>query len=147
MKKSQRFSPRFAPPIRRRLLRLRELVFETAAAIPEVGPIEETLRWGDPSYLTSRTRSGSLIRMNALRRSEREYALYFHCGTDLVSTFRSLFASAFRFDGNRALVFDVDDDLPEAELRHCIAMALAYHADRRLRGRTTLRQGARARAR
>ena len=34
----------------------------------------------------------------------------------------------FAFSGNRAILLDPDRPLPEAELRHCIALALTYHS-------------------
>ncbi len=37
-----------------RLLALRQLIFDTASAIEAVGPLEETLKWGQPSYTTLR---------------------------------------------------------------------------------------------
>lgn len=41
---------------------LRRIVFEEAKR-PEVGPIQETLKWGEPAYLTAKSKSGSTIRM------------------------------------------------------------------------------------
>jgi hypothetical protein len=38
-------------------MRLRQLILDTAARL-DVGPLEETLRWGEPAYVTT-TRSGS----------------------------------------------------------------------------------------
>ena len=35
------------------------------------------------------------------------------------------------FDGNRAIVLDASAPLPAAPLRHCIALALTYHRDKR----------------
>ena len=35
---------------------LRQLIFETAAATEVVGELEETLKWGEPSYLTPKTK-------------------------------------------------------------------------------------------
>ncbi len=32
-----------------------------------------------------------------------------------------------RFEGNRAVLFDVDTSIPVAELKHCISLALTYH--------------------
>jgi hypothetical protein len=32
------------------LLALRELIFETAAELPKVGELVETLKWGEPAY-------------------------------------------------------------------------------------------------
>lgn len=36
---------------------------KTAASTDGGGPIEETLKWGDPAYVTSATKSGSTIRV------------------------------------------------------------------------------------
>ena len=38
--------------MRKKLMFLRELIFDTAAATEGVGKLEETLKWGEPSYLT-----------------------------------------------------------------------------------------------
>ncbi|MBU2454123.1 MAG: DUF1801 domain-containing protein, partial [Proteobacteria bacterium] len=45
--------------IRAKLMFLRKLILETADVIEGVGEIEETLKWGEPSYLTPKTKSGS----------------------------------------------------------------------------------------
>jgi hypothetical protein len=50
-----------------RLLKLRELILDVANGMPEVGPLEETLKWGQPAYLTSATGSVSLIRVDQSR--------------------------------------------------------------------------------
>lgn len=108
---------------RRRLLRLRRLILDTARETEGVGRVEEMLKWGQPSYLTPETGSGSTVRID---RTGDGYAIYFHCQTDLVETFRRLYPGQFTFEGNRALRFR-DDDLPETELKHCISLALTYH--------------------
>ena len=38
---------------------LRALVFETAATTPGVGTLEETLKWGQPTYLTRSPKRGN----------------------------------------------------------------------------------------
>lgn len=45
--------------LRKRLMRLRLLIYETAAATEGVGPLVETLKWGQASYLTSASGSGT----------------------------------------------------------------------------------------
>ena len=117
--------------VRKPLLRVRKLIFDTAAALEGVGPIEETLRWGDPTYLTTQSGSGSMVRINRVSRQERAFAVYFHCQTNLVATFRARYARRLKFDGNRALLFDVADELPVAELKDCFTMALTYFQARR----------------
>ncbi len=125
--------------VRRKLLVLRQLIFDTASAIEGVGELEETLRWGEPSYLTAQTRSGSMVRINA-KGLEGRYAMYFHCQTNLVETFRDRYADKFTFE-NRAIVFENGDAVPVKELRHCIALALTYHSDRSGRVKNRSRRG------
>jgi hypothetical protein len=52
--------------IKKRLLALRAMVFEVAASTPGVGELQETLKWGEPAYLTAQSKSGSTIRMEGL---------------------------------------------------------------------------------
>jgi len=118
--------------LRSKLMSLRRLILDTAAATPGVGPLQETLKWGQPSYLTAETGSGSTIRIDRVKpgtetEAGERYAIYFHCQTALVPTFRQLYPAAFDFSGNRAILLDPDQPVPEAALRHCIALALTYH--------------------
>ena len=57
--------------------------------------------------------------------------MYVHCQTNLVSTFREIYPDSFSYEGNRSIVFDAADGLPEEELRHCISLALTYHLRKR----------------
>jgi hypothetical protein len=125
---ARRVFERYPPPLRRRLLALRELILKTAARTPGVGALEETLKWHEPAYLTAQPKTGSTIRINAKPDGAR-YAIYFNCNTGLVGTFRTLFPK-LTYEGNRAIVFDVDAAVPRKELRLCIGMALTYHRDR-----------------
>jgi hypothetical protein len=119
----------YPEPVRARLLVLRALIFETAAATDGVGPLHETLKWGQPAYLTPNTRSGSTIRIDRVRASD-DIALYCHCQTDLVATFAARYPR-FRYQGNRALVLGKDPASAAEPLRHCIALALTYHLRKR----------------
>lgn len=113
--------------VQEKLLAIRQLIFDVAQSISEVGEIEEAVRWGQPSYLTTSSKTGSLIRIDQVQEDPGSYAIYFHCQTGLVGMFRSLYPKAFTFVGNRALLFHCDDEIPVKELRHCIALALTYH--------------------
>jgi hypothetical protein len=119
-------------PVQRKLTKLRSLIFDVACT-SGVGAIEETLKWGEPAYLTTQSRSGSTIRLGWKRAKPSQYAMYFNCQTDLVETFRALFANTLVFEGNRAIVFDERDELPLDALRVCIEAALTYHARKRSR--------------
>jgi hypothetical protein len=118
---------------RRKLLTLRELIFDVAASTDGVGEIEETLRWGEPAYLTSQSKSGTTIRIGWKSSRPAEYAVFFHCQTDLVATFRQMFPGVLRFEGNRSIVFKEADAVPVDELSACFAAALTYHLNRRVR--------------
>jgi hypothetical protein len=116
--------------VRRRLLEVRDLVFETAADIEGVGPLTEALKWGEPAYLTEATRSGSTIRLGWFRSSERECAVLFNCRTTLVDDFRERFPGVFAYVENRAILLDAREPLPKAPLSTCLGMALTYHRRR-----------------
>lgn len=121
----------FPPPLRERMLALRQLIFDTAAATPGVGELEETLKWGEPAYLTSKSKSGSTIRINWKKSRPSQYAILFNCHSNLVETFRTLFPDDFTFEGNRAILFDKAAPVPLDALSFCIAAALTYHVPRR----------------
>ena len=36
-----------------------------------------------------------------------------------------------RYGGNRCIILTAEDDVPEPALRHCVALALTYHLDKR----------------
>ncbi len=120
----------YPKPVKAKLLTLRRLIFDTAKSTKGVGALEEALKWGQPSYLTPESKSGSTIRIDQVKSSPGQYAVYFHCQTDLVETFRELYPE-LSFSGNRAILLDAADKLPEAELRHCVALALTYHLRKR----------------
>jgi uncharacterized protein DUF1801 len=116
---------------RERLLALRSLILDTAEATSSVGRVTETLKWGEPAYLTEATRSGSTIRLGLAKGDPPRCALYFNCKTSLVEEFRSAFPDAFGFGGNRAVLLDPDRPIPAAALAQCVATALTYHRRRR----------------
>ena len=117
-------------PVKAKLLALRRLILDTAKATKGVGALEETLKWGQPSYLTTETKSGSTVRIDQVKAVPGQVALYFHCQTDLVATFRELYPE-LSYGGNRSILLNADDKLPEAELRHCVGLALTYHLRKR----------------
>ena len=121
----------FPKPLKARLLALRRLIFDTARTVEGVGPSLETLKWGQPSYLTPETKSGSTIRIDQMKSVANQYAVYFHCQTDLVETFRELYPRELSYGGNRSILLSAQEEIPEAALRHCVALALTYHLNKR----------------
>ena len=109
------------------LRNLRALILETAAENPAVGPLQETLKWGEPAFLPSASKSGTTVRINAHKNSRTQYAFYVHCSTDLVERYKALYGDVLQFEGSRAVLFDLSDALPVDAVKHCVAMALTYH--------------------
>jgi len=116
-------------PIGKRLLQVRELIFAAAAADDDVGKLTETLKWGEPAYLTEETDSGSTIRLGRLKDSGHA-AILFNCRTTLVDNFRERFPDQFEYRQTRALLVPVTGRLPKQELSICLSLALTYHLDR-----------------
>jgi len=110
--------------VRKKMYHLRNLVIQTAGELEGLEKLEETLKWGEPSYIT---KSGSTLRMGWKESKPDEYAMYFHCQTKLVDTFKELYKEVFKFEGNRAIVFACNENVAEKELKHCISIALNYH--------------------
>ena len=121
----------YPKPLQTKLLALRRLILDTAKATKGVGALEETLKWGQPSYLTTATKSGSTVRIDRIKSPADRYAVFFHCQTDLVETFRQLYPTEFSYGGNRGILLDADEEVPEAALRHSVALALTYHLRKR----------------
>lgn len=117
--------------IKPKLMFLRQLIFDVASRTDGVGELEETLKWGQPSYLTTQSKSGSLVRIDQIKSQAGGYAMYFHCQTTLVDTFKELYRGVLKFEGNRSIIFSQRDKVPVEELRHCISMALTYHLNKK----------------
>lgn len=115
----------YPPDARGRVLELRALILSTAAVTPGVGRVEESLKWGQPSYATPDTKSGSPIRIGVTKGGG--VALYTHCQTTIMADAQMLFPHDFRFEGNRAVHFEIDAPLPRGPLTALIRAALTYH--------------------
>lgn len=110
--------------VREKMHFLRELVIETAEETEGIDELTETLKWGEPSYIT---KNGSTLRMDWKKKAPKQYAMYFQCTSRLVNTFRMVFEHQFQYEGKRAIVFELDQEIPVWELKACIKAALTYH--------------------
>ena len=116
--------------IKMKMESLRSLIFEVARTTAGVGEIEETLKWGEPAYLTTKPKSGTTIRIDWKPKSPDQIGMYVNCNTNLIGTFKTLFADELKFEGNRAIVFPVNKPAPKKQLTVCIKMALCYHLNK-----------------
>lgn len=113
-------------PVQTRLRDIRCMIFELAGR-PDMGfPIVETLKWGEPAYLTAASNSGTTIRLGRAKSAPADCAIFFNCRTTLVQEFRIQFHDTFRFEKNRAVIIPGEHDMPEAAVRYCLGRALTY---------------------
>lgn len=110
--------------VKKEMETLRSLILETAHEIEGVTQLEETLKWGEPSYLT---KHGSTLRIDWKAKNPSQYAMYFQCTSKLIPAFRMIYQNTFTFEGSRAIVFKLNATLPTKELKQCIGAALQYH--------------------
>jgi len=118
----------YEEPYKSALLKIRELIFDTAKKNPEVGKLTESLKWGQPTYSTLETKSGTPIRIDKF--GDSDVAIFFNCHTVLVDRFREIFSKELKFSKNRAIVIDPLQKLPIASLEFCISSALVYHKEK-----------------
>jgi len=114
----------YSKSTRRKMMGLRKLILDVAEKTEGVDQLEETLKWGEPSYLTKK---GSTIRIDWKKRKPDQYAMYFKCTSRLVPVFKEIYGDKLTFEGNRAIVFGFNDKIPRKELKQCIKSALTYH--------------------
>ncbi|UPW18996.1 DUF1801 domain-containing protein [Agarivorans sp. TSD2052] len=105
-----------------KLVYLRALILNTAAEL-DLGEVNETLKWGEPSFAV---KSGSPMRIDWKPKTPHHYYLFFNCQTRLLDTFRELYRDQLTFQGNRAIVLTLAEALPEAAIKHCITLAFTY---------------------
>lgn len=108
---------------------LRSLIIQTARDIDGLTEIKETLKWGEPSFITP---IGSTLRMDWKSKTPNQYALYFQCSSRLVVTFKSIFGNQLKFEGNRAIILSIGTEIPEEILVDCIKATLMYHTVKHL---------------
>jgi hypothetical protein len=108
------------------LLHLRGLAYRVADEETAVSGLEETLKWGEPSYRALPASLGTPVRLGLSKKSGSRPALFVHCQTTLVHSYRSLFPDLFNYEGNRALVLREGTDAPDAAVMHCIRLAFTY---------------------
>lgn len=110
--------------VKTKLYHLRSMIIETAGEIDTVNEIEETLKWGEPSYLV---KNGSTIRIDWKSKTPDQYTMYFKCTSKLLPAFKKAYGDVFKYESNRAIIFDLNEKIPEKELKECIGLALKYH--------------------
>ncbi len=110
------------------MLNLRKLILNIANEL-QLGKVDETIKWGELSY---QVKNGSPLRLDWKTKTPEQYYLFFHCQTKLVDTFRELYSDSLTFQGNRAIVLNINEALPEKVIRHCLELAMQYKSIKHL---------------
>lgn len=103
---------------------LKRLIIDVAAQAPEIGPLVQSLKWGEQSFTPAKTKIGSSVQIQP--RANGGVALMVICHTNLVDEFHALYPDALTYEGNRAIVLPAGADIDLKALSHCIALALTY---------------------
>lgn len=113
------------PTARAGLLDLRDLILTTGDDLPEIGRVEEALRWGHPAYLTPDKKAGTTIRLGVPKSGG--FALFVHCQTSLIAEYSQMFPDQDRIEGTRAILFKSPDQIDALRHGWLIRRALTYH--------------------
>lgn len=105
------------------LTRLEGLILEVAAE-NKIGPVEESLKWGEPSFSV---KGGSAVRIDWKKKYPEKCFVFFQCQTRLVEIFKEIYGDTFEYDGKRAIILELSQKLPLLELKHCVILSLQYH--------------------
>lgn len=101
---------------------VRDIILNVAQQ-DDIFDLTETLKWGEPSYVS---KVGSTIRIDWKAKYPEQYCIYFNCKTSLIAAFKEIYGDTFTYEGNRAIVFKINQPVPYKTLAHCISMSLRY---------------------
>jgi len=112
-----------------KMVELRKIILDVVETLDTRNSLEETLKWGEPSYLL---KHGSTVRIDWKESNPKYLGIFFNCRTKLIDTFRAIYGKDLKFEGNRAILLELDSSLPEEILFQCIHVALTYHKRKKL---------------
>ena len=102
------------------------MLFHDVAATADIGPLDESLKWGQPAWRPRAPRTGSTLRLNWSAADPARITAYVDCKTDLAAQMHLRFPDLPGNDGRRALSFNLSDPNTEAlwQLAH---LTFTYH--------------------
>lgn len=109
---------------------LRGIIHDVATQA-DIGPLDESLKWGQPAWRPKRARTGSTLRVDWSPETPNRLLAFVDCKTDLAAQMDHRFPKQFHNDGRRALAFDLDTPLDENAVWHLAHITLTYHRSKR----------------
>lgn len=113
-----------------RLLEMRA-IFQDVARAAETGPLDESLKWGQPAWRPRKARMGSTLRLNWSADAPDQIAAFVDCKTDLAAQMDTRFPGQFRNDGRRSLAFDLSSGLHADAIWQLAHLTFTYHRAKR----------------
>ncbi|WP_298257228.1 DUF1801 domain-containing protein [uncultured Litoreibacter sp.] len=104
----------------------RRAILRIALQTDGVGPLTETLKWGEPAFLTETPKTGTTLRLG---RINGRAAVMVPCSTTIIEDARQRFGDVPHLSGKRGVILGEDEELVE----YVIASALTYHIRKRIR--------------
>lgn len=102
----------YSAAVQKQLEAVRCLIFAVAEDA-KLGKVEETLKWGEVSYLV---KGGSTIRIDWKPKDPEVIKVYFNCQTRLIETFREIYRDEFEYEGRRAIAIPLTTDVQQGPL-------------------------------
>lgn len=113
-----------------RLLTMRTLFIEVAETA-DIGPLDESLKWGQPAWRPKRPRTGSTLRLNWTSQAPDKLAAFVDCKTDLAAQMLTRFPESCGNDGRRCLTFPVEGALKTDAVWTLAWLTFTYHRGKR----------------
>jgi hypothetical protein len=120
----------WSDPAQTALWRCRALYHQIAGEM-DVGPLDETLKWQQPSWRPKRPRTGSTLRMSWQAAAPDTLNFFVDCKTDLAARMQSLYPDIGTNDGQRKITLPLTRPLPESALMYLAEMTFTYHRAKR----------------
>jgi hypothetical protein len=99
-------------------------IFRISGEAEGIGPLTETLKWGEPAYLTEAPKTGTTLRLGQIG---GRAALMVPCSTTIIEDARAVFGEQPEFSGKRGLILGGERQVFD----YVVNAALTYHIRKR----------------
>ncbi|MEL7131767.1 MAG: hypothetical protein AAGK77_05070 [Pseudomonadota bacterium] len=111
-------------------LSVRGIVHDVTAHA-DIGPLDESLKWGQPAWRPKRTRIGSTLRVDWSPSAPDRLLAFVDCKTDLAVQMDARYPGQFHNDGRRTLGFAMGEAFDEDAIWTLAHLTLTYHRAKR----------------
>ncbi|WP_299625755.1 hypothetical protein [uncultured Tateyamaria sp.] len=123
---------RWPDPAQIRLQSMRAMFHDVAQAA-DVGPLDESLKWGHPAWRPRRARMGSTLRLHWSEGSPKSLIAFVDCKTNLAQQMQTRFPE-IPTDGRREIRLALDQDHADA-IWQLAYLTFTYHRARQAAAR------------